>query len=463
MSAPRWRNSRYSSVVTSERKGHSEHRATTLMKEALRGRGGKLTRADAIVASGLPDDEAGRALTVLLKDYRSHLSATESGELLYEFEPAFTRRDAVPWRDRAATVAQRLWTGFTLLFKAAIVATLVGYFALFVAMMVALVFARSSSDRDDDGGFGLDGLLWFWGWDTGWGGGGYARPARRPARKPRIPFYKRVFAFVFGPPAPTIDPLADEKRIVAYVRAHEGRLAAVDLVRLMGWSFPRAEEEVTRLMVDFGGEPEVTDDGVVLYSFKALRMTAGRDAGDDGSLCWAPERLEPTPPLTGNEPETDGLVALFNGFNLLAPFWIVPAFEARFHVSVAGWQFLLRDFPLAFSAVFFAVPAGRWLKARLEAGRRRARNDRRQLLGRIFSRSEARRREELAPTPELGALLDRELVSLGGDIASEPDERGRILYTFPRVDQELAAVAKARAAAPGSERDAGAIVFSSRD
>jgi hypothetical protein len=231
----------------------------------------------------------------------------------------------------------------------------------------------------------------------------------------------------------------------------------------MGWSFPRAEEEVTRLMVDYGGEPEVTDDGVVIYTFKALRKTAGRAAGGESAPCWAPERLEPTPPLTGNEPETDGLVALFNGFNLLAPFWIVPAFEQRLHVSLAGWHFLFRDFPLAFSTLFFAVPAGRWIKARLEARRRQARNDRRRLLGRIFGRSAARPREELAPTPELAAVLDRELVSLGGDVASEPDERGQILYTFPRLDEELAAVAKARASAPGTERDAGAIVFSSRD
>ena len=90
-----------------------------------------------------------------------------------------------------------------------------------------------------------------------------------------MPFYKRVFAFVFGPPAPKVDPLEDERRIVAAIRAERGRIAPVDLVRLMGWSFPRAEEEATRLMVDYGGEPEVTDDGVVVYVFKALRRSAG--------------------------------------------------------------------------------------------------------------------------------------------------------------------------------------------
>ena len=263
-------------------------------------------------------------------------------------------------------------------------------------------------------------------------------------------------------------PLEDDKQLVAYIRAQRGRVGAVDLVRLMGWSFPRAEEEATRLMVDYGGEPEVTDDGVVVYTFKGVRRTAGRpeeEEEEEGtwSRRWASDRLEVAPPLTGNAPESNALIGLFNGFNLLAPFWIVPAFESRLHVSLASWQFFFRDFPLAFSALFFAVPAGRWIKERLEAGRRRTRNDRRRLLGRIFAGGGARPREELAPTPELGAILDRELVSLGGDIAPEPDAEGRVLYTFPRIQEETAALAKARAAAPSAERDAGLVVFSSAE
>jgi hypothetical protein len=52
---------------------------------------------------------------------------------------------------------------------------------------------------------------------------------------------------------------------------------------------------------------------------------------------------------------------------------------------------------------------------------------------------------------------------LGGDIAAEPDARGRVRYTFPRIDQETAALARLRAAAPSSERDAGEVIFSSAD
>jgi hypothetical protein len=448
---------------TIERKQYSDNRAKSVMLTALRGRGAKLTRADAIVASGLPEDDAGRALTALLKEYRSHLSATASGELLYEFDPAFSRRDTVPWRERAAAVADKLWRGFTFLFKIAIVATLVGYFVLFVAMMVAMIFARnSSSDRDDDGGgFGIGPLLWFWGWDPGPSTYG-RRPARAARIAPRAPFYKRVFAFVFGPPASKVDPLEDERRIVATIRAERGRIAPVDLVRLMGWTFPRAEEEATRLMVDYGGEPEVTDEGVVVYVFKALRRTAG-EVAEAATTRWASERLEATPPLTGNPPETNALIGVFNGFNLLAPFWIVPAFEARLHVSLASWHFVFVDFPIAFSAVFFAVPFARWIKGRIEARRRAARNDRRRLIGRIFAGTGPRLREELAPTPALAAMLDRELVSLGGDVAAEPDASGRVRYTFPRVEQETAALARVRAAASAAEQNAGAVVFSSAD
>src|SRR5206468_5592163 len=93
-------NTTVSTEPTTERKGHSAEQAKVLMMTALRGRDARLTRADAIVASGLSEEEAGQALTTLLKEYRSHLSATETGELLYEFDPAFERRDALSLRER---------------------------------------------------------------------------------------------------------------------------------------------------------------------------------------------------------------------------------------------------------------------------------------------------------------------------------------------------------------------------
>jgi hypothetical protein len=230
---------------TIEKKSYTEAQAKQVVLRALRGKGGQLTRADVVALSGLPVPDAEQALTGLLKEYRSHLSATESGELLYEFDPSFSRRDAERLSEKLAKAGQALWKGFTFLFKISIVVTLVAYFLIFLAMMLALIFARSSgnrsNDRDDDGGFDLGWpLFWMWGWGPSPSGpyGRYRRP-----RKSGKPLYKKVFEYVFGPPRPPEDPLLDEKELLAYLRAHRGRIAAVDLVAAMGWDFPRAEEE----------------------------------------------------------------------------------------------------------------------------------------------------------------------------------------------------------------------------
>src|SRR3569623_1278497 len=142
---------------------------------------------------------------------------------------------------------------------------------------------------------------------------------------------------------------------------------------------------------------------------------------------------------------------------------IVKSFELRFSVSQDKYKFLLIGFPLAFSTLFIAIPRVRWLMARWDALQRRHLEYRHQLLRRIFTGLGKRPREDLAPTPALGAILDGELVTLGGDVATEPDEQGRVCYIFPRIEQELAAVARARNAAAATERDAGALVFSSAE
>jgi hypothetical protein len=450
---------------TIEKKGYAEPKARSILLDALRGRGGKLTKSDAMAVSGLPEAETQQALTVLLKEYRSHLSATESGELVYEFDPAFERRSAITWRERLAAVGTALWTGFTFLFKISIVVTLVVYFVLFVAMMLALIFARKGDDRDDDRGFGfgIADLFWIWGFNPGFAG----VPARQRIRaKPTKPFYKSVFHFVFGPPRAAVDPLADEKEILAAIRQRNGRIGAVDLVQLMGWDFERAEEEATRLLADYSGEPEVTDDGVVIYVFKELRKTASESGGWVGTGRPRPawERLERAAPLTGNTSNTNAAIGFFNAFNLAAPFWIVPMFEMKMRISLAGASVWLQTFPAIFSAVFFAVPGARLLRERLAARSRAKRNARRSLLSRIFAApAEARAVEAIAPDRAQAQALERDLVRLGGDVAAEPDERGRVCYVFPRIERELAALARARSAAARDEASPGQVVFSSEE
>jgi len=448
--------------TTFETKTYSDREARRILLEALKGQGGQLTKADAVAKSGLPVPAAEEALGGLLKEFRSHIAATEDGELIYQFDPSFTRRDAVPVRETLAKLGNRLWKGFTFLFKISIVTTLVVYFAVFVAMLLALLFARRSSDDRDDGGGGMDftwPLFWMWGWGPSFDGGPYRRPRRR---LPDKPLYKKVFEFVFGPPQSPVDPLAEEKEVLAYIRQKNGRIAAADLVMLMGWDFARAENEATRLLVNYGGEPEVTDEGVVVYVFKDIRKTAEENRVAPLTVRRAWDRIETRAPLTGNRTGTNVAISLFNGFNLLAPFWIVPAFEAGLHTAIPGQEFLLYDYPLAFSSLLFAVPLGRWLVERVREPGRRRRNARRRLLQAVLAnQGKPASVEELAPEPAAAEALAQSLVPLGGDVVT--DDNGQIRYAFPRIAEELAEIEKARAQASGRERDPGAIVFSSKD
>ena len=63
---------------------------------ALRGLGGRATVGDVVSASGIPADEVRAQLKALLETHRGHLSVSDSGELLYEFDPRFITRDREP-------------------------------------------------------------------------------------------------------------------------------------------------------------------------------------------------------------------------------------------------------------------------------------------------------------------------------------------------------------------------------
>src|SRR5262245_41506553 len=132
-------------LTTLQRKRYPEAEAERRLVTALRGRDGAVTVADATALTGLSSDETAPALRRLLGNYKSHLAVTESGELLYRFDPSMERRDAVPLRDRLAAAGRALWRAFTIFFKVWIAVTLVAYVVAFVAMLVALVFARTAS------------------------------------------------------------------------------------------------------------------------------------------------------------------------------------------------------------------------------------------------------------------------------------------------------------------------------
>ena len=104
-------------------------------------------------------------------------------------------------------------------------------------MMVAMIFARAARPivTTTAASVSVAGLFWFWGWDMGSDGTAVSDPVSR--RAPRSePFYKSVFAFVFGLRRRQSIPARTKGDRRLHPAAQRGRIAAVDLVRLMGWT-----------------------------------------------------------------------------------------------------------------------------------------------------------------------------------------------------------------------------------
>ena len=368
---------------------------------------------------------------------------------------------------RLRAAGQVAWRGVTFFFKIWIVVTLIAYVIAFIAMMISLMFAKSN-DRNDRRGGGGD-MFWIWYLlMPDLAPRGYGRQLQRPDdNRPKKRFYISVFDFVFGPKGKPLDPHESDKRMLAFLRDHKGRIPTSELVALTGLSLDAADEELTRLTVEYDGEVEVAEDGTLIYVFAGI-MTSAETAGTWWTWAW--DKHEPQPALTGNTAGTNAAIAGFSGFNLLASLTVGPAFLHRIHLSgdpIA--TFFVTVFPLLFSMVFFAIPGGRYLVAKRRDKKRLKLELRRELLREIWTRPDDKfDPEALAKTAAERAkqpletskrALEVLLAELEGDV--ETDAEGRLRYTFPRITVEKKAIAASRAAAPVLEL--GKVVFSSED
>lgn len=451
--------------TTLEVKRYSPEAADQALTQVLRGKKGRLTKADAVTASGLPTHIVDESLERLLKRYRSRLEVTDDGELLYSFDPSLARRDEATLVEHLKAGARVLARAGMWLFKAWIMVTLVVYVVAFVALMLAIMF--SGNRRDDDRGFGRGGgdLGWLWwfflpDWRYGYGhNDAWGRPLQSARARPGIAggpkkkFIYSVFDFVFGPARPALDKLADEREALAYIREHEGRITATDLVKLFGWSYPKSEEEVTRLLVDYDGDPEVTDEGVIVYSFPKLLRSAGENVA---MTTWKPtwEKLEQRPKLTGNTTGTDVAIGAFAGFNLFMSFFAANWARMRFGLAGPGWDILLNVFPLVFFAIFLAIPLVRAGARALGDRGRDERNQKRLGIKRVVAAAGA----PLPNEPGLDALL----LPLEGE--PEAGDDGTLRLRFPRVAEEREALAKhMKTIDVSAEKKVGQVVFGGDD
>ena len=368
---------------------------------ALRALGGRATLGDVVSATGMPDHEAETALKALLETHRGHLEVSDSGDLLYRFDRKLIARDREPFGVRFRRAA---WSAFKTGFKVWTAVMLVAYFVIFVGLILALMFANKD-DRGGGfggrrgGGFGLGDFLllhWLMG-GRGWSRGSLYygdRHARRLPKEARPPFYKKVFAFIFGPEEPRPTQVQKDRSVLRLIRARKGVLTSAELVEHTGLPLPEAHEEMGRLTGAYGGDPRVSEKGEVVYAFPGLMKSAhGRVRASEPNPAWL--RLEYPKKLTGNATGSNVGIGALNGFNLAASFvlGLGPALGTAAVEAVpvgALWFYGLGVVPATFSSMFFGIPVVRSLGLRGHNRARLRRNIRRLLIGLVYARSVGR-------------------------------------------------------------------------
>jgi hypothetical protein len=464
--------------------------------------GTPLTVADAATKTGLALRDAESGLKWLSTEYRGRLRVTAEGELVHVFPYGFAK----PWEERDArrrffAAAGRAIAGAArFVVRAWVAIVLVGYAAIFLAIIIGMAFARQGNDsRRDNGlpggaiGYAFlrvvsDALFWtfhpwspvsMYGYSGGWTSEWDARPGRRRPREPGVPLYERVNRFFFGPTPKPENPLEMERRILAAIRAGKGRVGLADVMRVTGLPREQADPLMAKLMLDYEGDVGVSEDGGIFYTFPAMRKTASA-VGDERppEPAWA--HIEPLAPLTGNSPGSNFAIAALNGFNLLMGLWAVGSgmtlervshlFDRIPHaIPDTGTAIALGVVPFVFSTLLFALPLAR---AALRPLRVRAAAEERGRLAVLREVLERLRKKEPVTDRAVGQAwrvatgsepgtkrIDAQLVALGGDVSLDDKSPG--MWRFAELETEAAAVEAEREAASEGEARLGKVVFES--
>ncbi len=489
--------------------------------------GGPITIADAATRSGLPLREAERGLHWLTKEYRGHLRVTNDGDLLFLFPTGFSRPWVVPTAlgSAARAVGRGVLKVARFAVRAWLSVVMLVYVLAFVAVLVVLLVGSAAGQGDrkssSRGGGLLDvigGMLrmlaevMFW---TSWtsrpgmyGGHAYGGSSRGMSRssswfrrdddddeestaaKDKTPFHERVNKFVFGPPSAPDATLERERAILAQIREGKGRIGLADVMRVTGLPREQVDGMMARLMVDYDGEVDVSEDGGIAYRFEALRKTAettkpGASSPRAPDAFWT--RAAPAPALTGNTVGSNAAIVALNAFNLFMAWFAFSSHLTLEHVQrlVSGVPFyalpqdgtaiVLGVVPMLFSLAILLAPVLRAPTLPFAKARTRFENGRRAVTDAVLARVKAKRPvlahdleeawKRATGSPPDDKTLTRVVVSLGGDVDLAAAERAKngegVRYRFDDLELEAAAVDAERRAARDEEARVGEVVFAS--
>ncbi len=494
---------------------YKPERVRAALVDAFKRRKREATVADLVADTALPRVQVEEQLPAVADEYGARLRVTESGEILYSFAGRMRSRyrGPIPALRRALKASGALAAKvLAFLFKIWIMAMLVGYFVLFLALFLLFLVggtalqAGDRNGRSSRGGYNLVGgilnafiRIWFY---SELFRGPEERYRRAQARAGRRPLHKAVFSFVFGDGDPDADwPKIERKAVLAWLRANSGLISLEEFMILTGRPPEDAAQAINAYCLEFEGSPEASPEGVVYYHFDSIMR--GTDIVDADAA--ARPRARPLAAFSSNPRKANVLFAVINAVNLAfgsfflwasaawgpivgsiieilansrnaitrlglgrAFYGFVVALAAAISADpVALVAVLLGMVPIAFGVLFYLVPLFRSLALKRRNERVKRENLRRIVYAQAWDRPEGLEvpSRELLPAAALPAapsapedLMDELAAYSQAEIRR--GERGNV-YSFPELARAKKAMARLRASGEAPAFDLGKAIFDS--
>ncbi|XP_030531706.1 uncharacterized protein At5g03900, chloroplastic [Rhodamnia argentea] len=353
--------------------------------EAVDTCGGRVTIGDVASGAGLKLNEAQRALQALAADTDGFLEVSDEGDVLYVFPKDYRAKLATkslrikiePWLDKAKAAAEYI---VRVSFGTALIASIV----IVYTTIIALISSRSEEDnrgrrggRSYDSGFTfyLSPTDLFWYWDPY-----YYRRRRVQADDGRMNFIESVFSFVFGDGDPNRGIEEERWKLIGqYISSNGGVVAAEELAPYLDvekTTDMSDESYILPVLLRFDGQPEIDEEGNILYRFPSLQRTAssqrtgrkeyvGRKWTDwvGGVEKFFKERNWQFSKTSASE---RAMVVGLGGLNLFGVI-ILGTMLKDYNALPSGFiKFVADIFPFLqiYAGSFFAIPVIRWLLVR---------------------------------------------------------------------------------------------------
>ncbi|KAA8518575.1 hypothetical protein F0562_016049 [Nyssa sinensis] len=352
--------------------------------DAIDACGGRVTIGDVASKAGLKLNEAQKALQALAADTNGFLEVSDEGDVLYVFPKDYrSKLTAKSFRIKIEPLVEKTKSAAEYLVRVSFGTALIASIVIVYTTIIALISSRSDEDnrgrrgRSYDSGFAfyLRPSDLFWYWDPYY----YRRRAIR-ADNEGMNFIESVFSFVFGDGDPN-QGIEEErwKLIGQFIASNGGVVTAEELAPYLDLETTKEKGDdsyILPVLLRFDGQPEVDEEGNILYRFPSLQRTAAPQRSGKKEFVgrrWADwvggvEKFFKEKKWEFSKTSTSerAMVIGLGGLNL---FGVIILGTMLKNVAVTPSEFItfVSDiFPLLqiYAGSFFAIPLIRWLLVR---------------------------------------------------------------------------------------------------